>query len=244
MTKHYVTAHGLSEAWLKAASAVYSETSRTMTHLIVRIADPSQEDLQVRTKVDSLLDTLGLQAVESVRNTIFPLIWSQDIPDFAELAADYRLHYKALKALAGSNRGTYFGRIVGYQTAKGELDQLSVTIEKLKKSNTAPNPRWTSTYEINIYDPSTDSRIDRGFPCMSHLAFHLEGEFLHTCAQYRNQDLVERAYGNYLGLAQLQQYVAQKAGLRVGALTLFVGHAFVPTGTRRALSRLLSELEP
>jgi thymidylate synthase len=243
MTQRFVEAHGLSEAWMKAANAVYSESDREITHLTVRIEDPGLEDFEIRATVDVLLRNLRLQSVDSVRNTIFPLEWSKDLPEPSALVADYRLHYPVLKALAGSNRGTYFGRIVAYPGAKGEIDQLGPTIQKLHKSNSPPNPRRTSIYEVSIYNALSDGKIDRGFPCMSHLAFHLEGTHVHMCAQYRNQDLVERAYGNYLGLSQLQKYVAESAGLQTGALTLFVGHAFVPSGTRQALAGALKSFD-
>ena len=50
--------------------------------------------------------------------------------------------------------------------------------------------------------------------------------------QYRNQYLIERGYGNYLGLAQLQCYVARSVGLDPGELMILASHAILdrPTG--------------
>jgi hypothetical protein len=44
-------------------------------------------------------------------------------------------------------------------------------------------------------------------------------------AHYRSQLMIERAYGNYLGLGQLLSYIAAQAGLRCGELTVTAGYA-------------------
>ena len=48
-----------------------------------------------------------------------------------------------------------------------------------------------------------------GFPCLSFCSFQLDGDTLHMIAQYRYQYLIERGYGNYLGLGQLLGYVSK-----------------------------------
>ena len=53
-------------------------------------------------------------------------------------------------------------------------------------------------------------------PCMSSCAFQLDGHSVHLLAQYRNQWLVTRGYGNYPGLGRLLVYVAGQAGLESG----------------------------
>lgn len=73
----------------------------------------------------------------------------------------------------------------------------------------------------------------RGFPCMSLLSVQLDGRRLHMLAQYRYEYLLEKGYGNYLGLARLQDYIAGQAGLEVGQLSIVAGRVCVDQGLRR-----------
>ena len=62
---------------------------------------------------------------------------------------------------------------------------------------------------------------------------------MHALAQYRSQYLVHRAYGNYLGLGRLLDYVATAAGLRTGELTVVAGYIQMEspfTAVRRLVS--------
>jgi thymidylate synthase len=104
--------------------------------------------------------------------------------------------------------------------------------------------RRSSRYECSVYHPETDSNRAMGFPCLSSVAFHLDcGEqTLHLAATYRNQHLVERGYGNYLGLSRLRDYVAVAAGLASGELMVVAGHARAD-GRRTELRALLAELD-
>ena len=65
---------------------------------------------------------------------------------------------------------------------------------------------------------------------MAHLSFQLGvgaggADRLDCLALYRYQDLMLKGYGNYLGLAELQRYVAAATGFVPGELTVIAGHA-------------------
>ncbi|MFD1145665.1 thymidylate synthase family protein [Saccharothrix hoggarensis] len=90
-----------------------------------------------------------------------------------------------------------------------------------------------------IYAPRTDA-MPLGFPCLSHVSFQAVGNTVHALAQYRSQYLVERGYGNYLSLGLLLRYVADAAGLQVGALTVTTGLAAVDGGVRQLTTALQS----
>jgi hypothetical protein len=75
------------------------------------------------------------------------------------------------------------------------------------------------------YSPlAKDDRRRMGFPCLSLASFHLDGDTVHLAAHYRNQSVIERAYGNYLGLGRLHAYIAKSCGLHVGELLVVSGH--------------------
>ena len=75
-----------------------------------------------------------------------------------------------------------------------------------------------------VFDPAHDTSA-MAFPCLSFLSFQLDKSDLHVVAHYRSQYLVERGYGNYLGIVNLLRYVADQVGLIPGGVTIVVGLA-------------------
>lgn len=233
-----IFARTVSGAWLAALEAMLAIPAHAAIHFAVRVADPSAaEDIAIRAVADRLLARGRLQSITSVRNTIFPAAWARRLPDPNELAAHYREHYPTLRRFPKNKAGTYFGRLVAYPMGTDEgrhgFDQLSDLLCKLRReSSITPGRtrarRLSSCYEVNIWKPG-DLPSGMGFPCMSHLSFHLVGGRLHLLAQYRNQFLIERAYGNYLGLAQLLSYISAAVGLKPGELMVLASHASLDT---------------
>jgi thymidylate synthase len=207
--------------------------------------EPLPEIPAVRVLADQLMKTVDYRPIETVRNTIFPAEWAEDIPEPEELARDYLEHYEDIRALDRANRhGTYFGRIVAQPRADGSSgNQLVRTIEKLRDASSG-GQRYKTRYEINVYSEEKDANVTRGFPCMTHLAFQVDGDELHCLATYRNHDLIQKAYGNWLALAELQQYVAGASGFVPGELSVLAGHAFIDFSGARlaALEQALEQM--
>lgn len=223
----------VSDGWLRAMRMLAKRQNRDAFHLTVRFADPTEEDPNVRSAVDRMLGELGLQDVEAVANTIFPKGLADSSSDSHHLADRYRKTYPTIRKMSPKNaRGTYFGRLV--QRPPDDLDQLNATIHKLRQSVAVGNQRMQSTYEVDLADPDLamstyvagkDLRVRYGFPCLSFLSFHLDGDSLHLFAFYRSQFMVERGYGNYLGLGRLLQYVANQVDVPAGEMLVVSGHA-------------------
>jgi thymidylate synthase len=94
---------------------------------------------------------------------------------------------------------------------------------------------------VGIFEPGQDRNRAMAFPCLSHCSFQLgrDGR-VHALAHYRSQYLLQRAYGNYLGLGRLLDYVATSAGLSTGELTVVAGHIQLEAGVtdvRRLVAR-------
>jgi len=233
---HYAVAANLSEGWLDAVRMLDAAPSYKAIHLVIRILDPVAEDAAIRAAARALIDTHNaanadrprkqMPDIDTTRNTIFPARWAErtDGPD--ALVAYYRERYtkSGLRGFRNNERGTYFGRIVAYPRGDGQeaADQLGDTVRKLRDELTKRNPK-SSRYEINIYNERKD-RNPISFPCLAHLSVHLHERRLNMQAIYRNESLVARAYGNYLGLGQLQAYMAEHAGASVGELLMTLGH--------------------
>jgi hypothetical protein len=259
----------VSEAWLNAVQVVDAAPERRLFHLVTSVSDPVTEEPRVRAAADSLLRQLDLDPVDTVANTIFPahLAAASSGPD--ELAERYRRIYPTVRRLHKNNRkGTYFGRIVAHPAAGGERDQLADLIERLNTELRTRGPK-SARYEMNITgpgelaQPANDCPADKfsdggpvhiyaagrdtspmGFPCMSFCSFQLDGDALHMVAHYRYQYLIQRGYGNYLGLGQLLGYVCAVVGLRPGQLTIIAGVASVDSAARYRITRLVESARP
>lgn len=251
-----ILASDLSTGWVEAVRVLLAQPSLKAVHLLIRILDPTQEDPAVREAVQALIDEINssrpeskhLPDIDTTRNTIFPAGWAARNPEPANLAAYYRARYTkdGLRGFRENLRGTYFGRIVAYPRGDDEEpgDQLTDTVRKLRaeleaaeRGHTGPK---SSRYEINIYNERCD-RNPMSFPCLAHLSVHLHERQLHMQAIYRNEVFVGRGYGNFLGVAELQRYMASAANLDVGELLMTIGHAELDAGkrqTRQLLKRL------
>jgi thymidylate synthase len=248
----YVEAANLSEGWLGATSVLYATLGMTTVHLLVRIADPTTEVPEIREAAEALIDRENegreeldeMPAVETTRNTIFPAAWARRMPEPEDLAGHYRARYtkEGLRGVVQNRRGTYFGRVVAYPRAEGEepADQLTETVRKLRQEIASNGGAKSSRYEINIYSERCD-RNPTSFPCLAHVSVHLHDGELHMQAIYRSEYLCARGYGNFLGLAELQTYIAAAAGLPVGELLLTIGRAKLDS-KKRLTGAVLSPL--
>ncbi|OLT30694.1 hypothetical protein BJF79_38400 [Actinomadura sp. CNU-125] len=94
-----------------------------------------------------------------------------------------------------------------------------------------------------IYVPGKDN-TPGSFPCMSHCSFQLDAAGkVHALAYYRSQSMVQRAYGNYLGLGRLLDHVVGQAGLETGRLTIVAGQAQIEEPFRRRAGLVAAQPE-
>jgi hypothetical protein len=225
--ERYVEASTLSEGWLGTAALLREAPGMKAVHLMVRIADPSTEIDEIRAAAAALIEAEGKKApIETVRTTIFPTRWAERHPTPEDLALHYRENYAELRGFAQNQHGTYFGRIVAYPRDAEEkdlADQLNETVQKLIEEQVNGTNK-SSRFEINVYSERHDGRRAMGFPCLAHLSVHMHEGALHMQAIYRNEFIVQRGYGNFLGVAELQAFIAKSAGLDVGELLVTIGH--------------------
>lgn len=242
----------VSDGWLRTVEAVNATSDQQVFHLVTRMNHPTIETPNIRAAADWLAHEVGNPLVETVANTIFPTHMAATSRDHLHLARRYRDIYGVVKRIDKHNqRGTYFGRLVSYPSLHGPYDQLSALITKLKVELTTRGPK-SARYEISTFDNGSDStglapperesedppgltqvysagqdNSPMGFPCLSFCSFQLDRRVLHMVAHYRRQHLIERGYGNYLGLGRLLRYVCDAAELHAGQLMVVVGAAAV-----------------
>jgi hypothetical protein len=245
VTRHgsrVVEAATLSKAWLETVELVVAAQQRKLFHTFTRIEQPLVEDPGIRRKCDLLLDHLGHPSVETVAGTIFPVPIAAGSKGPTELVERYRRTYPTLRRFNGNHHGTYFGRLIAYPGADGDVDQLVPLIEKLRRESVLNGPK-SARYEVGVAAPEDLVPLEAaaaaeihvaghdnsamGFPCLSACSFQLDHGSVHLLAHYRYEFLIERGYGNYLGLARLLEYVSSSAGLSTGQITIITGRAHV-----------------
>ncbi|KQM01832.1 Thymidylate synthase, partial [Frankia sp. CpI1-P] len=235
-------------------------------HAVTSIAEPSADDSAVRSRVNGLLHDKGMAPIETVANTIFPYRMAATAASPAVLVDRYRKAYPTIRRFVPNRWGTYFGRIVSYPSDAGPVDQLGETIRRLNEERRGGRPK-SARYELSVMEPSDISRplpadeepeggtceipvairqvSDKNpmaFPCLSHCSFQLDGDTLHAVAHYRSQYLVQRAYGNYLGLGRLLEYVARQVDAQPGHLLVVAGYAQLDGAAIRRVRQLLADL--
>ena len=207
----------LTEVWQLALAVAASSPNREVHNLVITATAPFHEDASVTDALDNALEAEGLQKSRTVAGTIFPYsLWRPSSPR-SELYGRYLRIWNLLRKHPKNRRGTYFQRLINYPTvgpnAFNQLEQIITTF-------LAGNHR-RSALQGSITVPSidlTDAR-QQGFPCMQQIAFIPHGQELEVVAYYPMQFLVERAYGNYLGLYHLGLFMAQEMKLTLKAVT-------------------------
>lgn len=210
--------------------------------LLVEIQDPSAgiADGEVPRRLDSVLLAHGQDGVATVANTIFPAALAASSPDRATLYRRYDTILPILRRERKNKKGVYFERLIRYplQGDPARRNQLELTISDLQRQLATRHPR-RHAYELQIFGPGKD-RLPMGFPCMSSASVHLDAGRLRLAATYRNQYYVRKALGNFLGLAQLQAWIANEVGLPAGALSVHAFHAEIDPDLRtQAVKRAL-----
>lgn len=230
-----------SRAWAQALKLLVDRQGMAI-NLNVVFPAASEDDAAVRGRLDTLLLHRERGSVETVANTIFPAaLYPSHLQTGAaeHLYRMYELSMRMHRRRDPRDRETYFNRFVAFPTKDGPFNQLAYVIQRLEKQMTVRSPN-SSAYEMGVSDPVADGEMadeelrvqspltDRnfyGFPCLSHVSLTLERPKLHLTAIYRNQTFVERAYGNYVGLAALLRFICAEAGCEPGEVQCTATHA-------------------
>lgn len=219
-----------ARAWVEAASSII-ETDNEAYNVVIDVEDAwthDEQDNAVIALVDRFLKKNDENPIITVANTIFPqsLYSAYGSPDF------YDAYHRDFDRLSDTKRwGRYFERMTRHQKADGKtynpLHDLTAKIRRQAKAGV----RYSSAYELAVYDPLRDGRYLRGGQCLSFLSFKLHPVHgLMLTAMYRNHTYITRCLGNLIGLGRLQAFVAKEADLKIGSLTVVSTHAKIDVG--------------
>jgi hypothetical protein len=221
----------LSRGWSRLFLGVLGGAGTEVSPLVLSLTGFDQsgaiaEDLAVRQALDRLLEQKGRLKVEDVAFTIFPQrLWDMSGGDRTRLFELYRATFPRWQAMnkKANGRGLYFERMVMYGRGPCDGNQLEWI---LSQYSSRPGVR-RSMLQATTFDPGRDhvASAQLGFPCLQQVFFEPTEAGLVTNAFYATQQVFDKAYGNYLGLAQLGAFMAHQMGMPAARLNVMVGVA-------------------
>lgn len=235
----------ISDAWLKSIKLVSRVYRHEVASLVVEIAEVSNEDIPedcaVRAALNKSLDSQSKASVETVANTIFPQsLWNRGTPA-QRLYERYHKILPTLRRYPQNRRGIYFERFINYP---GRLNVRGFNqLQQIIQSFLGGNHR-RSALQLAVLVPEFDLNNARqqGFPCLQQVAFVPDARrgTLAITGFYALQYLFSKAYGNYLGLARLGQFVAHEMGLSLSKVVCVAATAKLEVPAVRVKSLALS----
>ncbi len=227
----HIEDHDLSMAWGRIVKHICQHTGKEVSPLIVSITGfddngAVKETAEIRDALDYFLDKSNKQAVDKVAFTIFPQrYWTMAGGDRHKLYDFYRKAFPRFKKMMPRKNahGLYFERLTMFSPdAPNKGNQLETILSRYQKLG---GKMQRMQLQATTYDPCRDQSgtAIQGFPCLQHVTFVPSSDRLTVNAFYATQQLFERAYGNYLGLANLGSFMAHEMGLKLERLNVFVG---------------------
>lgn len=241
----------LSRAWSRLLIQVLEGSGTEVCPLVLSLTGFDEggvvkEDVAVREALDRLLISKNRLTVEDVAFTIFPQrLWEMSRKDRSRLFSLYRSTFPRWQEMnkKANGRGLYFERLIAYGRGPCEGNQLEWILTQYQSR---PGVR-RSMFQATTFDPGRDhvASAQLNFPCLQHVSFEPTDSGLAVNAFYATQQIFDKAYGNYLGLAQLGAFMAHEMGLRLARLNVMVGVAKLERITKSdpALSQLLVTAE-
>jgi hypothetical protein len=227
--------NNVSIAYLKVLHAILDARGHEVAPLVVSIGGFGDdysipENPAIRAEVDAFVIAHKQQGgCHTVANTIFPIRMYERVKyDRARLFSDYKLIFPRIQAAEKSlnNRGLYFDRMI-QNNGGGEADnQLDYIIHR-HNTRAETGVLRRSALQVSIFRPVDDHQPTPylGFPCLQHLSVVPNKKTGSLClnAFYAQQDVVRKAYGNYLGLCRLAAFLGREMSLKVDTVTCFIG---------------------
>ncbi|MCC3411550.1 MULTISPECIES: thymidylate synthase [unclassified Microcoleus] len=221
----------LSHAWSRAFLHIIDNPGKEVSPLLITLTgftnSMPKEDQAIRDALDNCLKINNEQSVHTVANTIFPAsYWQRSNHNRNKLFDTYLENFPRIQALSPkkNKRGLYFERLIAYGSGPNNGNQLEYIISQYKSRTGVRR----SMFQASIFDPARDHIIDPRipFPCLQHVSFiPQKNKSLIMNAFYATQLLFNKAYGNYLGLCKLGNFMAHEMGLTFERMNCFVGVA-------------------
>lgn len=214
----------VSMAWMKAKDYILEQPGYRCNSLVVFIENPLETDAIIHEQYDFYCETAGITKPNKVSATIFPKRVYEILGcNRKKLYEKYPRIHKVLKRKWGS----YFGQMINWKDNETSLNQIEEIINMINERDNI----LRAAYTIQIVDPTKHLGWTRGAPCLNQVLIQLENNprKISLLAIYRNHDFGVKAYGNYIGLGHLLEFLACQTNFDVGTVTCVSSHAFITT---------------
>jgi hypothetical protein len=245
-----VEATSVSEAWINAFDQLVEPGVDAVSPLIVTMvlgsADIQLEQPAVKRMLDVSLRANGEKPTDTVASTIFPSsMWNRVMPR-QSLFDRYLRVLPRLKAASPANRyGLYFERMIHWPYRQNGTDQWRNQLDHIIRTYQGDNHR-RSALQVAIFDPSKDHthQRQRGFPCLQQIAFQPDSGAgtLSLTGVYALQNIYEKAYGNYLGLCHLGEFIGQELELHLVQVNCIASTAVLGDISKSEARQLLQQV--
>ena len=239
----HIEADGLSRAWFEALKTVVErgEIAPLIVTFPAKQNDGNRDTPEVRTALDEMLGPVGKFSCGTVSNTIFPgSLWNPNEPS-SRLYSAYLQVLPVLWKNRRNKRGLYFERLIDYGNNKNPGSGFNQLARVIENWHTGPHRR--SGLQASIFDALNDhiKAPYLGFPCLHQIAFTPlnNGAGLGITGYYGHEYIVDKAYGNYLGLAKLGEFMAHEMGLKLEQISVVASVASL--GSRKISKAQLKE---
>ncbi len=239
----HVVEDNLSIAWAKTFLQVIKHPE--ISPLTITIKGLSNNNISehavIRKELDDCLIKNSLNSCQTTANTIFPKsLWNRK-KDRNTLYERYLDCLPQISKCKNNAHGIYFERLIAYGNQNTKINQLEYIIQTYRKGN-----HRRSALQATIFNPffDTTNQRQRGFPCLQQVGFARIGKSeLSVTGYYPKEHILDRGYGNYLGLCRLGQFMALEMGLELAQMTCFVGVAIVGKLNKKNLGVLKNSIE-
>jgi hypothetical protein len=239
----------LSHAWGRILLEILDNPGKEIVGLLVSLTGFNDgvpaEDAAILKALEECFVAKNIKPVSKVAETIFPQsIWEISKDNRKEFFENYVSSLPSIKAAAKKNSRPceYFERLIAFGSGPNNGNQLEYIVSEYKSRSKVRR----SMLQASIFDPKRDHvrNARLAFPCLQHVSFtpiNKDG-ILIINAFYATQQLLEKAYGNYVGLCRLGNFMAHEMGLKFKRLNCFVGIEKLDTVPKKDLKTLADEV--
>ncbi|MEM3499843.1 MAG: thymidylate synthase [Candidatus Bilamarchaeaceae archaeon] len=158
------------------------------------------------------------------------------IDNFFKANMDMKVFQRTLDIVASEkivgDHPNYWRRLIGREEFK--TNQITRVISRLKEQP------YSTKLTLCVYSP-TD--FDRKYvPCILVAELRTEREKLYMTVLIRSEDFGSKAYADYIGLARILQYIAEKSGLQPGGMILHIVTGFIANRDVEHIKNILTSL--
>ncbi len=221
----------LSDAWARIFVHILDHPGKEIAPLVLSVSEFDEqnnlaEDQELRAALDELLIRKNKTSVENVAFTIFPQrYWQIAAGSRARLFDLYGNTFGRIQSRDRklNGRGLYFQRMMMYGRGPCNGNQLEWIISQYLRRDGVRR----SMLQATVFDAEKDHNATAllGFPCLQHVSFEPTAAGLVVNAFYATQQIFDKAFGNYVGLAHLGKFMAHELGMQLARLNVVVGVA-------------------